>query len=67
MGLNTVTSMDINYAIDGGTAVTESVSGLNLGTGDIHPFNHSTSWSPTAAKPMILPCGLAILIQQTHE
>ena len=26
MGLNTVTSMDINYAIDGGTAVTESVS-----------------------------------------
>ena len=49
MGLNTVTSMDINYAIDGGTAVTESVSGLNLGTGDIHPFNHSTSWSPTAA------------------
>ena len=49
MGLNSVISMDINYAIDGGSAVTESVSGLNLGTGDIHTFNHGTSWSPTSA------------------
>ena len=40
MGLNTVTSMDINYAVDGGTAVTESVSGLNLGTGDIPMTQH---------------------------
>jgi hypothetical protein len=48
MGTNTVTSMDVNYSIDGGTAVTESVSGLSLGTGDDYSFNHGTTWSPTA-------------------
>ena len=30
MGSNTVTSMDINYSVDGGAAVTESVSGLSF-------------------------------------
>ena len=49
MGTNTVTSMDINYSIDGGATVTESVSGLSLATGDLHAFNHGTNWSPTAA------------------
>ena len=48
MGSNTVTSMDINYSIDGGAAVTESISGLSLSTGDYYSFNHGTPWSPAA-------------------
>jgi hypothetical protein len=48
MGTSTVTSMDINYSIDGGAAVAESVSGLSLGTGDSYSFNHGTTWNPTA-------------------
>jgi len=48
MGSSTVTSMDINYSIDGGATVTESVSGLTIATGDYYSFNHGTPWSPTA-------------------
>jgi hypothetical protein len=47
MGSSTVTSMDVNYSIDGGAAVAESVSGLSLGTGDSYSFNHGTTWNPT--------------------
>ena len=48
MGSNTVTSMDINYSVDGGATVTESLSGLSLATGDYYSFNHGTPWSPSA-------------------
>ena len=48
MGSSTVTSMDINYSIDGGATVTESVSGLTIATGDYYSFNHGTPWSPAA-------------------
>jgi len=48
MGTSTVTSMDVNYSIDGGAAVTESVSGLSLSTGDVYSFNHGTAWNPAA-------------------
>ena len=49
MGTTTVTSMDVNYTVDGGATVTESLSGLSLATGDNYDFNHGTTWSPTAA------------------
>jgi hypothetical protein len=49
MGTTTVTSMDVNYSVDGGATVTESLSGLSLATGDDYDFNHGTTWSPTAA------------------
>jgi len=49
MGTTTITSMDVNYTIDGGATVTESLSGLSLATGDYYDFNHGTTWSPTAA------------------
>jgi hypothetical protein len=48
-GLNAVNSMDINYSINGGDAVTQSVTGLNLATGDFHAFDHASSWNPTSA------------------
>jgi hypothetical protein len=46
LGNNTITSMDINYSIDGGAANTENVSGLSLSTGDYYSFNHGSNWSP---------------------
>ena len=49
MGTTTVTSMDVNYSVDGGATVTESLSGLSLATGDDYDFNHGTTWSPSAA------------------
>jgi len=49
MGTSTVTSMDVNYSIDGGATVTESLSGLNLATGSYYDFNHGSTWTPTAA------------------
>ena len=47
-GLNTITSMDINYSINGGAAVTESLSGLNIALGSNYTFDHSSTWTPTA-------------------
>ena len=49
MGTSTVTSMDVNYSIDGGATVTEALSGLNLATGSYYDFNHGSTWTPTAA------------------
>ena len=49
MGTSTVTSMDINYTIDGGAIVSEPLSGLNLATGNYYDFSHGTTWSPAAA------------------
>ena len=49
IGCNTLTSMDINYSIDGGATVTMPVNNINFSTGDIYTFNHSTSWNPTSS------------------
>ena len=44
-----VTSMDINYSVNSGATVTESVSGLNLSTFDVYSCSFATEWTPTAA------------------
>ena len=48
-GSSSVTDFDINYSIDGGTTVTENITGVNLNTYDNHTFDHSTLWTPTAS------------------
>ena len=48
LGTNTVASMDVNYSIDGGATVTESVTGLSLATGAYFDLNHGTTWSPAS-------------------
>lgn len=48
LGTNTVASMDVNYSIDGGATVTESVTGLSLATGSYFDLNHGTTWSPAS-------------------
>ncbi len=46
-GTATITSMDLNYTIDGGTPVVASLTGLSIAAGDMYAFQHSTPWTPT--------------------
>ena len=47
-GLNSINSIDVNYSINGSTAVTQSLSGLNVPLGSNYTFDHSSLWTPTA-------------------
>ena len=49
LGSNAITSMDVNYSINGGAAVTQSLSNLTINTYDNFPFDHATTWNPTTA------------------
>ncbi|MEI7504385.1 MAG: hypothetical protein WCJ61_13985, partial [Paludibacter sp.] len=46
-GKTAITSMDINYSIDGGAAVTQNLTGLNIAAngGGVYNFSHSTAWT----------------------
>ena len=46
LSANPVTSLDVNYSIDGGSPVTYNVSGINLNLFDTLSFNHNTIWNP---------------------
>jgi len=46
-GSTTLTSIDINYAVDGGAIVTQTLSGLNIATGQSHSFDFTTQWTAT--------------------
>ncbi len=45
-GTLTITSMDINYSYDNGAAITQSISGINIGLQDTFSFVHSTPIVP---------------------
>ena len=49
LGSNTITSMDVNYSIDGGSPVTESLSNLTINTYDNYTFDHSSTWNPSSS------------------
>lgn len=40
-----ITSYDLNYSIDGGTAVTDNITGVNIATGASTTFSHATPWN----------------------
>ena len=46
LGLDTVSSMDINYSANNGSVVTESLTNLNLGTYISDTFEFNTLWNP---------------------
>lgn len=48
LGSAAVTSFDLNYTVNGGAAVTQSVSGVNIASLADYSFTHSTQWTPTA-------------------
>ncbi len=43
----TITSATINYTINGGTPVTESLSGLSIAPYDTYTWTHTTAWNPS--------------------
>lgn len=47
MGSTTITSLDINYKIDGGATVTSTLSSLNITSLSSYTFTHPTPWSAT--------------------
>jgi hypothetical protein len=45
----TLTDFVINYTVNGGTPVTETVSGVSVAPYSSYAFTHATSWTPSAA------------------
>lgn len=48
-GAASITSADINYSVNGGTAVTSSLTGLSIGSNTSATVTSSTNWTPSAA------------------
>lgn len=42
----TITSLDVNYSINGATPIVDNLSGLNLSLFDTLTFNHNITWNP---------------------
>ena len=48
-GAASITGADINYSINGGTAVTSSLTGLSIASNTSATVTSSTNWTPSAA------------------
>ena len=48
VGITNLTSIDLNYQIDGGTVITENVSGIDLATSEGLDYTFTTTWAGTA-------------------
>jgi Secretion system C-terminal sorting domain len=48
LGTSTITSFDLNYTIDGGAPVTQSITGISIAPLGTYNFTHSTPWVSTA-------------------
>ena len=44
-GATAVTSFDLHYTVDGGAAVTDNITGVNIATGASFNFSHGTPWN----------------------
>lgn len=44
-----ITTADFNYSVNGGTTVTEALTGINVGPTGTLDLVHGTAWTPTAA------------------
>lgn len=49
IGSNTLTSYDLSYEVNGGSAVTANISGQNIAPYATETYTHPTSWTPTQA------------------
>ena len=45
-GGTTISSLALNYSINGGTAVTDNLTGLSIAPYGTYSFSHSTNWNP---------------------
>jgi len=48
-GTTNITSLDLSYTIDGGTSLTETLSGLNIAPFTEYYFTHSMPWTPSTS------------------
>lgn len=48
LGAQPLTSMDLNYSINGGAPVTDPVSGLTVAPGATYNYTAPTSWTPSS-------------------
>ena len=48
-GSSNVTNFDINYSINGGAAVSENITGVNIDGCNNYTFDHGTLWTPTVS------------------
>ena len=47
IGTTTINSLELNYSIDGGAIITESLTGLNITPFHHYSYIHNTQWIPT--------------------
>ena len=52
-GSNAITSLDVEYTVDGGTAVSGKITGLNIASGASGTAVHPTKWSGTVGSHTI--------------
>jgi hypothetical protein len=53
-GLSSVQSYTLNYRLNGGTVVSQAITGVDLASGEVVEFEHSTPWIPDAAGSYVL-------------
>lgn len=49
MGTDPVQSLTLSYRIDGGAVVDQTITGLNLTSGGLLPFEHASPWIPSTS------------------
>jgi hypothetical protein len=47
-GGTTISSLALNYSVNGGTAATDNLSGLSIAPYGTYTFSHNTNWNPGA-------------------
>src|SRR5690606_18446684 len=47
LGINPITSFDLNWQVDGGATHTQNYAGQNIASGQLFNFTHSDLWSAT--------------------
>jgi Secretion system C-terminal sorting domain/CARDB len=47
IGSQTITSLDLNYTVNGGTVASAPLTGLNIPSNGTYSFSHPTPWMPT--------------------
>ncbi len=47
LGTNVLSSVEVNWQVDGGTTYTETLTGLDLATGENYNFTHADAWTAT--------------------
>lgn len=54
LGTATITSFDINYTVNGGAAVTQSISGVNIAPLANYSFSTAANWTPASTGNYII-------------